>query len=154
MLNVHYKTWKFISSVISTNLHRTKFIMTNLMHMFLIYLSIYFCLTCFGISFSPSSEVGVQLRQWFKCAGYGVSAPWRWHHTQHTVHYVGHYTVPSACMLGSSPNSVAYRRILRPQDSRGCIIMPVASATLHIACLRSIFAAHQQSFATEADEAQ
>jgi hypothetical protein len=27
-----------------------------------------------GLSFSPSSEAGVQLRQWFKSAGYGVSA--------------------------------------------------------------------------------
>jgi hypothetical protein len=49
-------------------------IMTNVMHKFLIYLSIYFCLTCFGLSFSPSSEAGVQFRQWFKFAGYGVSA--------------------------------------------------------------------------------
>jgi hypothetical protein len=47
--------------------------MTNVMHKFLIYLSIYFCLTCFGLSFSPSSEAGVQLHQWFKSAGYGVS---------------------------------------------------------------------------------
>jgi hypothetical protein len=30
--------------------------MTNVMHKFLIYLSIYFCLTYFGLSFSPSSE--------------------------------------------------------------------------------------------------
>jgi hypothetical protein len=44
------------------------------MHKFLIHLSIYFCLTRFGISFSPSSEAGVQLRQWFKPPGYGVSA--------------------------------------------------------------------------------
>jgi ABC-type amino acid transport system permease subunit len=36
---------------------------------------IYFCLTCFGLSFSPSSGAGVQLRHWFKPAGYGVSAP-------------------------------------------------------------------------------
>jgi hypothetical protein len=48
--------------------------MTNIIHKFLIYLSIYFCLTCFGLYFSPSSEAGVQLRQWFKSAGYGVSA--------------------------------------------------------------------------------
>jgi hypothetical protein len=48
--------------------------MTNVMHRFLIYLSIYFCLTCFGLSLSPSSEAGVQIRQWFKSAGYGVSA--------------------------------------------------------------------------------
>jgi hypothetical protein len=41
-------------------------IMTNVMHEFLIYLSIYFCLICFGLSFSSSSEAGVQLRQWFK----------------------------------------------------------------------------------------
>jgi hypothetical protein len=44
------------------------------MHKFLIYLSVYFCLTCFGLSFSPSSEAGLQFRQWFKSAGYGVSA--------------------------------------------------------------------------------
>jgi hypothetical protein len=35
--------------------------------------AIYFCLTCFGLSFSPSSEAGVQLRQWFNTPGYGVS---------------------------------------------------------------------------------
>jgi hypothetical protein len=34
-----------------------------------------FRLTCFGLSFSPSSEAGVQFRQWFKSPGYGVSAP-------------------------------------------------------------------------------
>jgi hypothetical protein len=48
--------------------------MTNVTHKFLIYLSLYFCLTCFGLSFSPSSEAGVQFRQWFKSLGYGVSA--------------------------------------------------------------------------------
>jgi hypothetical protein len=37
-------------------------------------LSICFCLTSFGLSISPSSEAGVQLRQWFKSPGYGVSA--------------------------------------------------------------------------------
>jgi hypothetical protein len=41
--------------------------------LFLIYSSICFCLICFGISFSPSSEAGVQFRQWFKSAGYGVT---------------------------------------------------------------------------------
>jgi hypothetical protein len=40
----------------------------------LIYLSIYFCFTCFGLSFNPSSEAGVQFWQWFKSPGYGVSA--------------------------------------------------------------------------------
>jgi hypothetical protein len=49
-------------------------IMTNVMQKFLIYLSIYFCLTCFGLSFSPSSEAGVQLRQLVRSSGYGVSA--------------------------------------------------------------------------------
>jgi hypothetical protein len=44
------------------------------MHKFLIYLSVYFCLTCFVLSFSPSSEAGVQLRQWCESPGYGVSA--------------------------------------------------------------------------------
>jgi hypothetical protein len=37
------------------------------------YLSIYLCLTCFGLSLSPSSEAGVQIRQWFKSPGYGIS---------------------------------------------------------------------------------
>jgi hypothetical protein len=44
------------------------------MHKFLIYLSNYFCLICFGRSFSPSSDAGVQLRQWSKFPRYGVSA--------------------------------------------------------------------------------
>jgi hypothetical protein len=48
--------------------------MTNVIHKFLIYLSVYICLACFGLSFSPSSEEGVQLQQWFKSPGYGVSA--------------------------------------------------------------------------------
>jgi hypothetical protein len=39
--------------------------MINIMYKFLIYLSIYFCLTCFGLCLSPSSEAGVQIRQWF-----------------------------------------------------------------------------------------
>jgi hypothetical protein len=47
--------------------------MTNVMHKFLIYLSIYFCLTWFELSFSPSSGAGVQIRQWFKSPGYGIS---------------------------------------------------------------------------------
>jgi hypothetical protein len=49
-------------------------IMTNVMHKLLIYLSICFCITCFGVAFSPSSEAGVQIRRWFKSTGYGVSA--------------------------------------------------------------------------------
>jgi hypothetical protein len=48
--------------------------MTKAIRKFVIYLSIYVCLTCFGLSFSPSLEAGVQIRQWFKSAGYGVSA--------------------------------------------------------------------------------
>jgi hypothetical protein len=44
------------------------------MHKFLIYASNHFYLICFGLSFNPSSEAGVQLRQWFKYTGYGVSA--------------------------------------------------------------------------------
>jgi hypothetical protein len=42
------------------------------MHKYLIYLSIYFCLTCFGLSFIPISGAGVQLRQWFKYTLDGV----------------------------------------------------------------------------------
>jgi hypothetical protein len=48
--------------------------MNNLMHKFLIYLSINFCFLCFGLSFSQSSEAGVQLRQLFESLGYNVSA--------------------------------------------------------------------------------
>jgi hypothetical protein len=48
--------------------------MTNVMHRFLIYLAIYFCLTRFGLSFSASSEAGVQLWQWFKSPWYGGMA--------------------------------------------------------------------------------
>jgi hypothetical protein len=35
------------------------------MHKHVIYLSIYFCLTCLGLSRSPSLEAGVQLQHWF-----------------------------------------------------------------------------------------
>jgi hypothetical protein len=48
--------------------------MAKVMHKYLIYLSINFRLTCFGPSFSPTSEAGVQLWQWFRSRGYGVSA--------------------------------------------------------------------------------
>jgi hypothetical protein len=48
--------------------------MTNGMHKFLIYLSVFFCLTCFELSFSSSSELSVQLRQWFKSRWYDVSS--------------------------------------------------------------------------------
>jgi hypothetical protein len=37
-------------------------------------LSIYFCLTHFGLSINSSSEAGIKLRQQFKSPGYGVSA--------------------------------------------------------------------------------
>jgi hypothetical protein len=45
--------------------------MSYVMHKLLINLSIYFRLICFGLSFSPSSEAGVHIWQWFR---YGVSA--------------------------------------------------------------------------------
>jgi hypothetical protein len=47
--------------------------MTKVMHKYLIHLSIYSALHV-SASFSPSSEAGVQLRQWFKSAGFGVSS--------------------------------------------------------------------------------
>jgi hypothetical protein len=37
--------------------------MINQMHKFVIYLLIYFCLICFGLSFNPSSEAGIKLRR-------------------------------------------------------------------------------------------
>jgi hypothetical protein len=48
--------------------------MIKVMQRFLINLSIYFCLTRFGLSFIPSSETDVQLWLWFKSLVYGVSA--------------------------------------------------------------------------------
>jgi hypothetical protein len=62
-------------------------IMTNVIHKFLIYLYIYFCLTCFGLSFSPSSEAGVQLRRGSSLLGM-ESAPGRWRHAQETAGFV------------------------------------------------------------------
>jgi hypothetical protein len=35
-----------------------------------LFIYLFTCLKCFGLSFSPSSEAGVQLRQWFKSPGY------------------------------------------------------------------------------------
>jgi hypothetical protein len=68
--------------------------MTNVMHKFLIYLSVYFCLKCFGLYFSQSSEAGVQIRQWFMPPGYGVSArALKSYPGGLNLHYVGHYTV-------------------------------------------------------------
>jgi hypothetical protein len=46
--------------------------MTNVMHKFLIYLSIYFCLTCFGRSVSPSSEAAVVQVCWVWCQRQGT----------------------------------------------------------------------------------
>jgi hypothetical protein len=43
------------------------------MHKFFIYLSIYFCLTCFGLPISPSSEAGVP----YKFGSGKVSWVWR-----------------------------------------------------------------------------
>jgi hypothetical protein len=57
-------------------------IMTNVMHKFLIYLSLYFCLTCFGLYFSPSSEADVLLRRGSSFFGGMVSAPGCWHFTK------------------------------------------------------------------------
>jgi hypothetical protein len=50
----------------------------------LINLSTYFSLTCFVLFFSPSSEAGVQLRQWFKSAGYDVSITCKIQRTRHS----------------------------------------------------------------------
>jgi hypothetical protein len=65
---IHHTTRRHIENTAILNYIRTK-----VMHKFLIYVYIYFCLTCFGLSFSPSSEAGVQIRQWFKSHGYGIS---------------------------------------------------------------------------------
>jgi hypothetical protein len=70
----HYLTTGTIFRKQVNTEHKMCCIMTNVRHKFLIYLSIYLCLTYSGLSFSLYSEAGVQLRQWFKSAGYGVSA--------------------------------------------------------------------------------
>jgi hypothetical protein len=51
----------FVNGIRNCNAKNRDCIITNVMHTFLIYLSIYFCLTCFGLSFNPSSEAGAQL---------------------------------------------------------------------------------------------
>jgi hypothetical protein len=53
-------------------------IMTNLIHKFLIYLYIYFCLTCFGLSFSTFSEAGYNFGSGSSLLGM-VSAPRKIH---------------------------------------------------------------------------
>jgi hypothetical protein len=84
---------------------------TDVMHKFLIYLSIYFCLKCFGLSFSPSSEAGVQLRQWFKSVGYGVSA-------RSVTAYPGHLNHCRSCTpaaedgLKESPKHLRQKEII------------------------------------------
>jgi hypothetical protein len=80
-------------------------VMTNIMQMFLIYLSIHFCLTCFGLPFSPSSGAGVQFRQWFKSTGYGLRAraliPY-----PGQLNYYRNYTPASEDGLKESPKHV------------------------------------------------
>jgi hypothetical protein len=44
----------------ATQVPKANCVMTNVMYKLSIYISIYFCLTCFGLSFSPSSMAGVQ----------------------------------------------------------------------------------------------
>jgi hypothetical protein len=73
--------------------------MTNVMHKFLIYLSVYFCLICFGLSISPSSEEGVQIRQGFKSPGDGISA-------RALIPYPGVCTPASEDGLKESPKHV------------------------------------------------
>jgi hypothetical protein len=63
---IHVYTLKMIYDkfyVARTVLFGMNRIMTNVMHKFLINLSLYFCLTCFGFSLSPSSEAGVQIQR-------------------------------------------------------------------------------------------
>jgi hypothetical protein len=75
--------------------------MTNVMSNFFNLLSIYFCLICFGVPFSPSSKADEQFRQWFKFCGYGASnrapetckAEGNSKRNYKLVQYVGHYTV-------------------------------------------------------------
>jgi hypothetical protein len=52
----------------------------NVMDKFSIYLSIYYCLTCFALSISSSSEAGVLYKLGSGSSRLGmVSAPGRWH---------------------------------------------------------------------------
>jgi hypothetical protein len=78
------------------------------MHKLLIYLSIYFCLTCFGLSFSPSSDEGAQFRQGFQSPGYGIS-------TQARIELLFH----------PGPGADTIRRRLEPRRSfRPASVMP------------------------------
>jgi hypothetical protein len=67
--------WQQYSTNLHTNNTRTDQLNAQVFNLF--QLSVYFCLTCFGLSFSPFSEADIQLRQWFKSPGYGVSTPVR-----------------------------------------------------------------------------
>jgi hypothetical protein len=93
-------------SCIATSMLVLNCTITNVIHKFLICLSIHFCLTCFGLSFSPSSEAGVLLRQWFKSAGYGVT-----HTGQYRAELVGVsrrpvQPCPGRCVSGVSRNCI------------------------------------------------
>jgi hypothetical protein len=62
------------------------------MHKFLIYWSVYFYLTCFGLSISPFSEVGDNFGGGWSLLGM-VSDPGADTIPGRLVHYVGHYTI-------------------------------------------------------------
>jgi hypothetical protein len=66
----------FYSKTLVEPMHILNCIMSNVMHKFLISLSIYFCLTCFGLYFNPSLEAVVQLRRGLSLLGM-VTAPGR-----------------------------------------------------------------------------
>jgi hypothetical protein len=64
----------------------------------------------FGLSFSASLEAGVQLRQWFKFSGYGVSA-WMLTPYSEELNYYRSCTPASEGGLKGSPKYVTQRYI-------------------------------------------
>jgi hypothetical protein len=86
--------------------------MTYVMHKFLMYFTIYFFLTCFGLSFSTSSEAGVQLREWFKSPGRVQT--WLLHHDN----------VPSHTSVLTQQFLVKYKMALIPQPPYSPYLAP------------------------------
>jgi hypothetical protein len=94
------------------------------MHKLLIYLSIYFCLTCFELSFSPSSKAGVQLRQWFKSTGYGVCAQ------ALAPYHVTRYNTPIHNMLSNAPQLSISQKALGTIPEDGNVMPKHVGATI------------------------
>jgi hypothetical protein len=127
-----------ISGQVFFRVHKHKLagncIMTNVMHKFLIYLSVYFCVTCFGFSFSPSPEAGLQFRQWFKSPGYGVSARALFP----TISTLSHH-IHTVLQRGTKfPNNTRRREKLQGYKAEPAAARSRGGATVRVAWIRYV----------------